>query len=150
MEKRESPSPEPAPITPQATPSPVPPPIPVATHPNRGAFKPPTPNRPIPESNRLTPIDAYYAQSPPRLRPLTEIKPVALNGSAAANAAAAALRPAVASLRPPPAIPTAALQEKRKKRSVRGRSRGPPVWKKLLWVKQACMLQIIWKIHTQC
>lgn len=116
------------------TPSPVPPPVPVATHPIRGAFKT-TPHRPIPEPNRLAPQDAFYAQSPPRLRPLTEIKPVALNASAAANAAAAALRPAVASLRPPPAIPTIAQQEK-KKRSLR-RRRGPPVWKKLLWVKQA-------------
>ena len=119
-----------------ATPSPVPPPVPVATHPNRGAFKPPTPHRPLPEPSRLAPLDAYYAQSPPRLRPLTD-KPVALSGSAAASAAAAALRPAVASLRPPPAIPTSAFQEK-KRRGVSRRKRGPPVWKKLLWVKQAC------------
>ncbi|KAL9616834.1 MAG: hypothetical protein Q9160_008324 [Pyrenula sp. 1 TL-2023] len=116
------------------TPSPVPPPVPVATHPNRGAFKPPTST-----NNLLSPEDAYYAGSPPRLRPLTDHKPgfQSLNGSAAANAAAAALRPAVASLRPPPAIPTQARieQEKRKRRSA-SRRRQAKTWKKLLWVKQ--------------
>lgn len=131
-----APAPTPAPAA--TAPSPVPPPVPVATHPNRGAFKPPTALRPLPEPSRLGPSDAYYAQAPPRLRPLTENKLFTLNASAAANAAAAALRPAVASLRPPPAIPTAALNEKKKKRSISRKQRGPPVWKKLLWVKQAC------------
>ena len=122
-----------APLPSSPTPSPIPPPVPVATHPNRGAFKPPG-NDP----SRLAPNDAYY--SPPRLRPLTENKPVGIlnsNGSAAASAAAAALRPAVASLRPPPAIPIAARIEldRKKARSISRKRRAPTQWKKLLWVK---------------
>lgn len=123
--------------TPTPNPSPVPPPVPVETHPNRGALKPPL-NRLLSDPNRLAPEDAYktYGPSPPRLRPLTEI-----NGSAAATAAAAALRPAVASLRAPPAIPPVAArlaQEKleRKRRSASRKRRQPHVWKKLLWIKQ--------------
>ena len=122
---------------PTPVPSPVPPPVPVETHPNRGALKPPL-NRLLSDPSRLAPEDAYktYAPSPPRLRPLTEI-----NGSAAASAAAAALRPAVASLRAPPAIPPVAArlaQEKleRKRRSASRKRRLPHVWKKLLWIKQ--------------
>jgi phosphatidylinositol N-acetylglucosaminyltransferase subunit C len=122
---------------PTPTPSPVPPPVPVETHPNRGALKPPL-NRLLSDPNRLAPEDAYktYGPSPPRLRPLT-----AINGSAAATAAAAALRPAVASLRAPPAIPPVAArlaQEKleRKRRSASRKRRLPHVWKKLLWIKQ--------------
>lgn len=124
-----------APSPASVVPSPVPPPVPVATHPNRGALKPPTPAT----SNHLSPEDAYYATLPPRLRPLSENKPGvhSLNGPAAANAAAAALRPAVASLRQPPAIPLQAQveQEKKKRRSAT-RRRQAKAWKKLLWVKQ--------------
>ena len=131
-------TPPPPPVqAPTPTPSPVPPPVPVETHPNRGALKPPL-NRLLSDPNRLAPEDAYktYGPSPPRLRPLTEI-----NGSAAATAAAAALRPAVASLRAPPAIPPVAArlaQEKleRKRRSASRKRRLPHVWKKLLWIKQ--------------
>ena len=124
-----------APLPSSPTPSPIPPPVPVATHPNRGAFKLPTTAT---DPSRLAPEDAYY--SPPRLRPLTENKPVSIlspNGSAAASAAAAALRPAVASLRPPPAIPIAARIEldRKKARSISRKRRGPTQWKKLLWVK---------------
>ena len=111
--------------------SPVPPPVPVETHPNRAAFKPL--NRTISDSKHLAPEDAYKTFSPPRLRPLAEI-----TGSAAASAAAAALRPAVASLRAPPAIPPLAqarLAEERRKSASRKR-RQPYVWKKLLWIKQ--------------
>lgn len=117
------------------TPSPVPPPVPVATHPNRGAFKPPA----SATSTHLSPEDAYYATFPPRLRPLTEnrLSIHSLNGSAAANAAAAALRPAVASLRPPPAIPAQARIDLEKKRRSASRKRPVKTWKKLLWVKQA-------------
>lgn len=116
------------------TPSPVPPPVPVATHPNRGAFRPPTSTK-----NLLSPEDAYYTGSPPRLRPLTDNKSgfQSLNGSAAANAATAALRPAVASLRPPPAIPLQArIEQEKKKRRSASRRRQAKAWKKLLWVKQ--------------
>ena len=131
-----SPPTKPPPTTP--TPSPVPPPVPVDTHPNRVAFKPAV-NRTISDPNRLAPEDAYKTYSPPRLRPLTEIRPLGFSdfhGSAAASAAAAALRPAVASLRPPPAIPVAArLEQERKRRSVSRKRRQPKEWKKLLWVK---------------
>ena len=127
---------EPPPSLP--TPSPVPPPVPVETHPNRVAFKSIV-HRDISDPSRLAPEDAYKSYCPPRLRPLTESRPIgfsSLDGSAAASAAAAALRPAVASLRPPPAIPTAArLEQDKKLRSGSRRRRQPKEWKKLLWVK---------------
>ena len=114
-------------ITP--TPSPIPPPVPVETHPNRGK---PQVNRLLPEPGRLAPEDAFKPFSPPRLRPVLEI-----NGSAAASLAAAALRPAVASLRAPPAIPpVAARLAEEKRRAASRRRKQPHVWKKLLWIKQ--------------
>ncbi|KEF58736.1 phosphatidylinositol glycan, class C [Exophiala aquamarina CBS 119918] len=103
-------------------PSPIPPPVPVETHPNRGK----------PQATRLAPEDAFKPFSPPRLRPVLEI-----NGSAAASLAAAALRPAVASLRAPPAIPpVAARLAEEKRRAASRRRKQPHVWKKLLWIKQ--------------
>jgi len=130
---------------PPATPAPsaVPPPVPVETHPNRVAFKPIV-HHTVADPNRLAPEDAYKTYSPPRLRPLTESKPLGFSDfheSAAASAAAAALRPAVASLRPPPAIPVAArLEQDRKRRSASRKRRQPKEWKKLLWVKHpTCM-----------
>ena len=132
-----SPETKPRPVS--STPSPVPPPVPVETHPNRVAFKPAI-GRTTSDPSRLAPEDAYKTTySPPRLRPLTEIRPLGyadFNGSAAASAAAAALRPAVASLRPPPAIPTAArLEQDRKRNNASKKRRQPKEWKKLLWVK---------------
>lgn len=119
--------------TPLATPSLVPPPVPVETHPNRGQFRPPT--RAATDPNRLAPEDAYKHLSPPRLRPLHEI--TGLN-DLSASAAAAALRPAIASLRAPPAIPPVAarLEQERKRNASRRRKQQPRVWKKLLWIKQ--------------
>ena len=115
--------------TPSPAPSPIPPPVPVETHPNRGK---PQVNRIVPDPSRLTPDDAHKIFSPPRLRPVPEIA-----GSAAANAAAAALRPAVASLRVPPAIPpVAARLAEERRRAASKRRRQPHIWKKLLWIKQ--------------
>lgn len=114
---------------PSPAPSPIPPPVPVETHPNRGK---PQASRLAPDPGRLAPEDAFRPFSPPRLRPVHEI-----NGSAAASLAAAALRPAVASLRAPPAIPPVAarLAEERRRAASRRRKQ-PHVWKKLLWIKQ--------------
>jgi phosphatidylinositol N-acetylglucosaminyltransferase subunit C len=141
-----------SPASPPA-PSPVPPPVPVETHPNRGGLKRPDTTRTTSDSAYLAPEDAYKTYSPPRLRPLPEGKPVglaSLNGtlhsSQAASAAAAALRPAVASLRPPPAIPLAArLEQDRKRRSGSRKRRQPGGWKKLLWIRQPCknMMKIV-------
>ncbi|KAJ9607445.1 glycosylphosphatidylinositol anchor biosynthesis [Cladophialophora chaetospira] len=115
--------------TPSPAPSPIPPPVPVETHPNRGK---PQANRVAADPNRLAPEDAYKTLSPPRLRPVPEIA-----GSAAANAAAAALRPAVASLRAPPAIPpVAARLAEERRRAASKRRKQPHIWKKLLWIKQ--------------
>lgn len=128
-----------------SAPSPVPPPVPVETHPNRGILKHPDTLRTV-SGPSYFPANAYKAPSPPRLRPLTEVKSTgiaSLNGtlhsSHAASAAAAALRPAVASLRPPPAIPILARapQEKKKRGSSR-RKQQPGNWKKLLWIRQPC------------
>lgn len=114
---------------PSPAPSPIPPPVPVETHPNRGK---PQANRLLPDPGRLAPEDAFKPFSPPRLRPVLEI-----NGSAAASLAAAALRPAVASLRAPPAIPpVAARLAEEKRRAASRRRKQPHVWKKLLWIKQ--------------
>lgn len=141
-----SPSPSSPAATPPPPPSPIPPPVPVDTHPNRRPLKRPEPGRTTPESGFLAPEDAYKTYSPPRLRPLTEVKSsgiTSLNGtlhsSQAALAAAAALRPAVASLRPPPAIPTSArLEQDTKRRSASRKRRQPGGWKKLLWIRQPC------------
>lgn len=138
-----------APLPSSISPAAVPPPVPVATHPNRGALKPPTPQRPPSDPNRLAPEDAYYAHSPPRLRPLVEDRVagpgVINNSSAAANAAVAALRPAAAALRPPPAIPVLGKKKRDKERgrSASRRRKGAHVWKKLLWVKQSCMFAFV-------
>lgn len=114
---------------PSPAPSPIPPPVPVETHPNRGK---PQASRLLPDPGRLAPEDAFRPFSPPRLRPVHEI-----NGSAAASLAAAALRPAVASLRAPPAIPpVAARLAEEKRRAASRRRKQPHVWKKLLWIKQ--------------
>ena len=115
--------------TPSPAPSPIPPPVPVETHPNRGK---PQVNRVASDPSRLAPEDAYKSFSPPRLRPVPEI-----SGSAAANAAAAALRPAIASLRAPPAIPpVAARLAEERRRAASKRRKQPHIWKKLLWIKQ--------------
>jgi phosphatidylinositol N-acetylglucosaminyltransferase subunit C len=127
--------------------SPVPPPVPVETHPNRGVLKRPEPGRHTSEPGFLAPEDAYKTYSPPRLRPLPELTSggvASLNGtlhsSQAASAAAAALRPAVASLRPPPAIPVSArLEQDKKRRSASRKRRQLGGWKKLLWIRQPCM-----------
>lgn len=123
--------------TPLATPSAIPPPVPVETHPNR--IKPALQFQKQSDPSRLAPEDAYKAQTPPRLRPITALDgSIISSSSAAANAAAAALRPAVASLRKPPAIPPVAArleQERRAARALRKKHK-PRVWKKLLWVNQ--------------
>ncbi|KAL9105641.1 MAG: hypothetical protein Q9227_009220 [Pyrenula ochraceoflavens] len=127
-----------APSSSSPTPSPIPPPVPVATHPNRGQFKPPQ-NRADADNNHLSPSNTYFGQSNLRFRPQSESKLTgltSLNGSAAANAAAAALRPAVASLRPAPAIPLTARIEQSKKQRAASRRRKVEPWKKLLWIKQ--------------
>jgi phosphatidylinositol N-acetylglucosaminyltransferase subunit C len=142
-----SPSAPPPSVTSPRPLSPVPPPVPVETHPNRGALKRPNTARTPSESGFLAPEDAYKTYSPPRLRPLPEVKyggVTSLNGtlhtSQAASAAAAALRPAVASLRPPPAIPISArLEQDKKRRSASRKSHQPRGWKKLLWIHQPCM-----------
>ncbi|KIV89360.1 hypothetical protein PV10_08936 [Exophiala mesophila] len=114
---------------PSPAPSLIPPPVPVETHPNRGK---PQVVRGLSDPSRLAPEDAYKPFSPPRLRPVHEI-----SGSAAASLAAAALRPAVASLRAPPAIPpVAARLAEEKRRAASRRRKQPHVWKKLLWIKQ--------------
>ncbi len=138
----------PPPVTSARPLSPVPPPVPVETHPNRGALKRPSPGRTPSEPGFLAPKDAYKTYSPPRLRPLTELKSggvTSLNGtlhtSHAASAAAAALRPAVASLRPPPAIPSSArLEQDKKRKSASRKGQQPRGWKKLLWIHQPCMI----------
>ena len=129
-------------------PSPVPPPVPVETHPNRGILKK-SESRSVTGPSYFASGRAFKAPSPPRLRPLTEVKSTgiaSLNGtlhsSQAASAAAAALRPAVASLRPPPAIPTLArAAPEKKKRSSRSRKQANGNWKKLLWIRQPCKPQ---------
>lgn len=141
-----SPPTSPATVSSAPPPSPVPPPVPVETHPNRGVLKRPQQLRSPPASGLLTPEDAYRTYSPPRLRPLPEVEAggvTSLNGtlhsSQAASAAAAALRPAVASLRQPPAIPVAArLEQDKKRRSASRKRRQPGGWKKLLWIRQPC------------
>jgi phosphatidylinositol N-acetylglucosaminyltransferase subunit C len=140
-----SPSTSSSPVIRSPPPSPVPPPVPVETHPNRGILKRPETGRDITGSGFLTPEDAYKTYSPPRLRQLSEFKSgvASLNGtlhtSQAASAAAAALRPAVASLRPPPAIPISARDEQdKKRRSASRKRRQPGGWKKLLWIRQPC------------
>lgn len=126
-----SPPTESAGATPVATPSAVPPPLPLDTHPNRGAFRPPS--RTSTDPSRLAPEDAYKYISPPRLRPLHEITGL---DPTSASAAAAALRPAVASLRAPPAIPPdAAKLEQERKRNLSRRRRRPKIFKKLLWIR---------------
>lgn len=128
--------------------SPVPPPVPVETHPNRGALKRPSTGRAPSESGLLAPEAAYKTYSPPRLRPLSELKSggvSSLNGtlhtSQAASAAAAALRPAVASLRPPPAIPSSArLEQDKRRKSANRKAHQPRGWKKLLWIHQPCKI----------
>jgi len=134
-------------VTSPTSPSPVPPPVPVETHPNRAALKRPESGRPTSDSSLLAAEDAYKTYSPPRLGPLPEVKSIgvssldgSLHSSQAASAAAAALRPAVASLRPPPAIPVSARPEQDKKRwSASHKRRQPGGWKKLLWIRQPCM-----------
>lgn len=123
---------------PQTSPPPVPPPVPVETHPNRaGGLKHPQQQRALPDPNRLAPEDAYYVQSPPRVRSNIDTHRAnfrAINGVATNSAAAAALRP-------PPAVPGAETTKKEPRTvrasSRRGRRKG--AWKKLLWVKQSCM-----------
>lgn len=145
-----SPLPSSTTVTSPASLSPVPPPVPVETHPNRGALKRPEAGRHASDSAFLAPEDAYKTYSPPRPRPLPEGKSIgvtSLNGtlhsSQAASAAAAALRPAVASLRPPPAIPVSAHLEQDKKRSSASRKRRQPGgWKKLLWIRQPCRMSV--------
>ena len=140
-----SPSPS---IDSSTTPSLVPPPVPVETHPNRGALKRPESTRLESGSDFLASKDVYKTYSPPRLRPLSEVKSIdvtGLNGtlhsSQAASAAAAALRPAIASLRPPPAIPCSARYEQDKKRRAASQKRRQPIgWKKLLWIRQPCRI----------
>jgi hypothetical protein len=139
--------------------SPVPPPVPVETHPNRGALKRPElsepPELPGPGRTRsgsgfLAPEDAYKTSPTTRLRPLPADKSSGvrslkgtIHSSQAALAAATALRPAVASLRPAPAIPISARPEQdKKKRSASGKRRQPGGWKKLLWIRQPCMLVV--------
>ena len=134
--------------TPIATPSPIPPPVPVETHPNR--LRPAVLKSPDP--SRLAPEDAL---TPPRLRPIVTLDGNTLSASAAAQEAAASLRPSngnalraniaaglrssVAALRQPPAIPPVAArleQERRAARVLKRRARNQPqVWKKLLWIK---------------
>lgn len=142
-------------LTSPAAVSPVPPPVPVETHPNRGALKRPGLGQLPSESDLLAPGDSYKTYSPSRLRPLPEGKSTGLSGlngtlhsSQAASAAAAALRPAVASLRPPPAIPTfARLEQDKKRRSASRKRRQPGGWKKLLWIRQPCMNHNARKLH---
>ncbi|EEP75566.1 hypothetical protein UREG_00412 [Uncinocarpus reesii 1704] len=117
--------------------APIPPPVPVETHPNRAGLKPRPPLRPPPDPNRLAPEDAYFAHSPPRLRPLNvpnnhpTTNPDLLNRVIATPAA-------VAALRPPPAVPGTEPKVVRELRRDRGRSRRRKrQWKKLLWVKQS-------------
>jgi phosphatidylinositol N-acetylglucosaminyltransferase subunit C len=146
MSTPSSPPASPASI-PSSAPAPVPPPVPVETHPNRRALKRLGQSQPTPDSSFLAPEDAYKTYSPPRLRPLHEVTSsgvASLNGtlqsSQAASAAAAALRPAVASLRPPPAIPVSArLEHGRQARNTSRKRRAPGGWKKLLWIRQQCV-----------
>lgn len=119
-----------------SSPSPIPPPVPVETHPNRAGGLKPQQQRGPPDPNRLAPEDAYYAHSPPRLRPQLDnhgANVQTLNGVVTNPAA-------VAALRPPPAVPGAeAKKEVRKVRGASRRRRRKGAWKKLLWVKQSCM-----------
>ncbi|EAS34992.3 phosphatidylinositol:UDP-GlcNAc transferase PIG-C [Coccidioides immitis RS] len=117
--------------------APVPPPVPVETHPNRAGLKPRPPLRPPPDPSRLAPEDAYFAHSPPRLRPLN-----LPNNHAASNPdllnRVVATPAAVAALRPPPAVPGTKPKATGEARRDRGRSRRRKrQWKKLLWVKQS-------------
>lgn len=120
-----------------SSPPPIPPPVPVETHPNRAGLKPPPPQRHPPDPSRLAPEDAYYAHSPPRLRPQLDNHAAnlrLLNGPVATPAA-------VAALRPPPAVPkTEPLKEKQRSRGSSRRRKRKGAWKKLLWVKQSCMM----------
>lgn len=120
-----------------SSPPPIPPPVPVETHPNRAGLKPPPPQRPPPDPSRLAPEDAYHAHSPPRLRSQLDNHAANLrlvNGPVATPAA-------VAALRPPPAVPgTEPLKEKQRSRGSSRRRKRKGAWKKLLWVKQSCMM----------
>lgn len=116
------------------SPPPVPPPVPVETHPNRaGGLKPPLPQRVPPDPTRLAPEHAYahpqtrlWQDGSSHLRPIDGI--VATPAS-------------VAALRPPPAVPGTEPRKNDIRRFRDGRrKKRKGVWKKLLWVRQSCMI----------
>ncbi|WEW57457.1 glycosylphosphatidylinositol anchor biosynthesis [Emydomyces testavorans] len=124
--------------------APIPPPVPVETHPNRAGLGIHPLLRPPPDPSRLAPEDAYFAHSPPRLRPLNvpnnhaTTNPDLLNRVVATPAA-------VAALRPPPAVPGLEPKVAREPRRDRGRSRRRKrQWKKLLWERVSPVSVVSW------
>ena len=88
--------------------------------------KPPIPNRPFSDPNRLAPEDAFYAHSPPRRQRQTE-NYLALNGEVATDGSSVRNG-------------GSARRRRGKDRGRSGSRRAKGVWKKLLWVKQKdCM-----------
>ncbi|KAK2742949.1 hypothetical protein FQN57_005079 [Myotisia sp. PD_48] len=119
-----------APSSPSSLALPTPPPVPVETHPNRGGLKPRT-LLPSPDPSRLSPEDAF---SPPRLRAGNIPSSASNTYHSLLLSRVVATPPAVAALRPPPAVP--GLEPKNvRDRSRRRKKKGQ--WKKLLWVKQS-------------
>lgn len=83
------------------------------------------------DPNHLAPEDAFYAHSPPRRR--REAVP---GSNSLANGADGALL----SARTVSATRSRRTREKERGRSASRRRKG--VWKKLLWVKQSCMISL--------
>lgn len=137
--------------SPPLTPS-LPPPVPVDTHPNRSTGpRNADPGQVAAKRNDIPSLNGYKAQ-PNRTGPTrspsvgsewadtsTQRSGKQRTTKDAAAAAASALRPAVASLRHPPAVPIVGrLERERKRRSASQKRRPATGWKKLLWIQQPC------------
>lgn len=116
----------------------IPPPVPVDTHPNRTpGSKPPEIEERIPDPNRLAPEDAYFAPSLSRARSAPANYDENLR-SLSGDGTVSTLRPARGVLGANPS-----RKDVRKLNGPGGRRRRKGAWKKLLWVKQSCMI-FVW------